>query len=109
MRRDEAGTAAWRDARRETGVDDRRTSGVHEFFTILSVSSSDLIILLVPIGSFPRAAKSGTWAAHAHVPLTVYSHLSAWHVLSMFLFHAFCFQRDSNSSPFKRCVEKGIS
>lgn len=54
VRRDGAGSAAWRDARRETGVDDRRTSGVHEFFTILSVSSSDLIILLVPLGSFPR-------------------------------------------------------
>ena len=65
MRRDGAGSAAWRDARRETGVDDRRTSGVHEFFTILSVSSYDLIILLVPLGSFPRAAKSGAWAAHA--------------------------------------------
>ena len=101
MRRDEAGSAAWRDARRETGVDDRRTSGVHEFFTILSVSSSDLIILLVPLGSFQRAAKSGTWAAHAHVPITVYSHLSACHVLSRFLFHAFCFRRDSKLVAFQ--------
>ena len=101
MRRDEAGSAAWRDARRETGVDDRRTSGVHEFFTILSVSSSDLIILLVPLGLFPRAAKSGTWAAHAHVPITVYSHLSACHVLSRFLFHAFCFRRDSKLVAFQ--------
>ena len=64
MRRDGAGSAAWRDARRETGVDDRRTSGVHEFFTILSVSSSDLDMLLVTLGSFPRAAKSGTRKGH---------------------------------------------
>ena len=57
MRRDEAERGVT-DATRAR-VDDRRTSGVR-IFTILSVSSSDLDMLLVTLGSFPRAAKSGT-------------------------------------------------